>query len=321
LETVTAGANANDDVSATMVGVIPRAVRVIGGYLVASINSGGIDANNTSAWTVTIGSTTLVKTNTANLTLDVPVAFGTPTGVEAAAGTPITLAILNGTNADMNAAICHVSLVLADYYNFPAEGFKIISADGGTAAISDGANGILTMTTDATNNDEMYLATSVELFKFAADREYMAEVDLQFSEAATDDANLCFGFMSTVAADSLVDDGGGPQATGDYVLLWKIDGGTKWYAGVQSNGTATPTVDTLTTATAGKTAYQRLRVQVITESSTKAVAYFYVDGVNVSTIEFAYASATEMALVLGIKAGGSSAEILYVDSIDYGGLR
>jgi hypothetical protein len=129
------------------------------------------------------------------------------------------------------------------------------------------------------------------------------------------------GFMSTVAANSLVDNGAGPQATGDYVGFWKIDGGTKWRCGAQSNGTATPTTDVDTDATAGGSSYQTLRVEVDVVSSTEAIGKFWIDGVNVQTTHFAYASATEMAFAVGIKNGGANAETLNADYLAAAQLR
>jgi hypothetical protein len=326
LEPVTAGANANDDVSATLVGVVPRACRLLGGYLCVSANSTGVAAGsgNDSVWVVTVGGVTaLTKTNAAALVADTPVSLGTPAITDMAAGTAIKLAITNGANADLNSAVCHVSLICADVVNFPAPGLKVIATNGGTVTIADGVKGVVALSPGAVDNDEIYLCGSLELYKFAASKTFIAEALIQFTEANTDDANVCFGFMNAVAADSIVDNGGGPKATGDYACIWKIDGGTKWYCGVQSNGTATPTTDTLgsktpagmtpVNVTAGGTAYQRLTVKVRCESSTAAVAEFYVDGVNIGTINFAYASATEMQVFVGVKDGGANAETLNVD--------
>ena len=109
----------------------------------------------------------------------------------------------------------------------------------------------------------------------------------------------------------------GPVASGDYVGIWKVDGGTVWRAGVQSNGTATPTTDTDSTVTAGGSSYQRLRIKVTCETATRAIAEFEVDGVNIDTVHFSYASATEMQLVAGVKNGGGNAETLNVDYLGY----
>jgi len=323
LEPATAGANAGDDVSAALAGVVPRAAFLIGGALCVSANSAGIDANNTSAWTVTDGAaTTLIdKTNAANLVADTPVALAAPSAPNLAANTAVKLAITNGTTADLNSASCLVTLTLADANNYPAPGLKTIAPNGGTATISDGAKGVLAISPGSSDNDEIYVAAAVETLKFAANKVFVAEAYVQFSEANTDDANIIFGLQNAVAANSLIDDGAGPRATGDYVAIWKVDGSTVWRAGVQSNGTQTPTTDTDSEVTAGGPSYQRLRMKIVCETSTRAWAEFTVDGVNIATIHFDYASATEMQAFVGVKNGGGNAETLNVDYFGAEALR
>jgi hypothetical protein len=322
LAAVSAGANANDDVAATLVGVIPRAMRLVGGYGVVSANSEGIDANNTSAWVVTVaGTTALTKTNVADLVADTPVSMGTPAITDMAAGSAVKLAITNGTNADLNSASCLVSLAVADQGAFPAPGLKVIASDGGTVTISDGAKGVCAISPGSADNNEIYLCTATEIVKLAAGKVWICEALIQFSEAATDDANICFGCSNGIAADELVDNAGGPKATGDYALIWKIDGGTVWRCGVQSNGTATPTTDADSTVTAGGTSYQRLMIKITCETSTRAIAEFFVDGENIGTHHFTYTSATEMAVVAGVKNGGAHAETLNLDYFGYEAVR
>jgi len=318
LNTVTAHADADGDTGATLLGVIPRASRLIGAYQMVSANSAGIDANNTSAWVLAASGTTIIsKTHTANLTDDAAVDMGTPAVTDLSAGDYLTLAITNGTNADLNSAVCHIALELADYENFPASGLKVIATDGGTCSISDGVKGVCALSPGSTDNDEIYMVSSTETVKFADGEVIVAEAYIQFTEQNTDDANVIFGLMSGVGADALIDGGGGPRASGDYVCLWKVDGGTVWRAGVQSNGTQTPTTDEDSDETAGGSSYQRLKIKVVCTSSTEAFAEFWVDTVNVATIHFTYASATEMQLMCGVKNGGGNAETLNVDYMGY----
>lgn len=325
LAAVTAGANANDDVAATLVGVIPRASRLVGAYLAVSANSTGVAAGsgNTSQWDVAVaGSTAIAKTVAAALVANTGYAFDAPTVTDVAAGSAVTLAITNGTNADLNTAVCYVGLELADINNYPAPGLKVIATNGGTVAISDGVKGVVVLTTGATDNDEIYMCTSTETIKFASGKYIVAEAEINFTEAATDDANIIFGFMNAVAADCLVDNGGGPKATGDYIAIWKVDGQTCWYCGTQSNGTALPTADTITTVTAGHAStYRTLKIEVDCISSTEAVAKFAIDDVEVQSTRFTYASATEMQLMVGAKAGGSNTETLNVDYLGFEQIR
>ena len=91
-----------------------------------------------------------------------------------------------------------------------------LTVDGGSCAIdADGTGGVVQLITGATDNDEIALATTNELFLFAADRALYAEVRIQFTEANTDDANVMFGFMDAMGANALLDNGGGPAASFD----------------------------------------------------------------------------------------------------------
>ena len=319
LDKVTSGSAANSDISATLVGITSAASKLLGGHFVTSVNSAGIDANNTSAITITAAGTTMItKTNVANIVVDTPVSLGTPTLVDVAAGSAIKMAIVNGTAANTNSGIVHTTLKMADAANYPAPGLTVVSTSSGTVTISDGVKGICALVTPATDDDELYLAAELEDVKFLDGKVFEVETFIQFTEVAT---NVFFGVMNAVATGAMTAAGAGPKATGDYVGIWKVDGGTKWYCGAQSNGTATPTTDTLSDVTAGGSSYQRLRIKVTCENSTRAIAEFTVDGANIGTVHFAYASATEMQLMIGVRAGSAAAETLNVDYLEYKVLR
>src|SRR3990167_3880390 len=82
------------------------------------------------------------------------------------------------------------------------------SADtNSTVAVNDGVKGICTITTGAVDNDEAYLLTTKELFKFANNKPLVFEALVQYAEANTDDANVAIGLSDAVGADQIVDDG------------------------------------------------------------------------------------------------------------------
>lgn len=325
---VTAGANANDDVAKTYFWLTgTKAALITDAYCAVSANSTGVDANNTSAWAIVNGASTTLVTKTFNAAIVAGTSYnmGAIATGYVSANSAVSLTITNGTTADLNSAVCVATIGYIPADSF-LDGLKVIATDGGAVAVADGVNGILSLTpSDSTagDNDEIYLCTDTELFKLASGSTFEAECSMKYAEASTDDANVFFGFMSTVAADSLVDNGAGPQATGDYIGFWKVDGGTQWYVGVQSNGTATPTADTLGSplTTAGSTTYKKLHIKVVCKSSTYAQATFSVDGVVIGDIHFAYASATEMALAVGLKNGTTTAETLYLEYLGYANAR
>ncbi len=197
---------------------------------------------------------------------------------------------------------------------------------GGTIAVGDAANGIATLTPSSGNadNDEAYLKTTNELFKVASNRVIEGEALIQFTEAATNAANVAFGFQNAVGADSIIDNGAGLKVSGDTIAIYKVDGGTVWKCVTVING-GTAVVST-STQTAGGTAYQRLNIvikPVEAGTSTNIEVTFHVDGKQLvdSTTRrpiqhtFALASATEMQAFVGVKNGTAAAQTLLVDYI------
>lgn len=200
--------------------------------------------------------------------------------------------------------------------------FTDTSADSGaTIAVGDAAGGVNVLTTGATDNNEAYLLTTKELFKFAANKPLLFEARIQFAEANTDDANVCLGFMNAVGADSILDDGAGPKASYSGAVFFKVDGGTRWQAESSLAGSQTTTDLTAANSlsksaqTAGGASYQTLRIEVIPISSTEADVNFWIDGVHVMKHSLTYTSATEMMAFVGVKAGGANSEVVNVDYI------
>lgn len=188
---------------------------------------------------------------------------------------------------------------------------------GASVAGSDAAGGIAVVTTGGTDNNEAYLLSTKELFLIAASKPIYGETALQYAEANTDDANVFFGFMNAVGADSILDDGAGPKASFSGAVIYKVDGGTVWKFAT-SIGT-TNTISTSTT-TAGGSAYQRLAIKIVPNSSTTALAYPIVDGQqlqdsngNLIVHSITFSGATEMNLFVGAKAGGANSEVVNVD--------
>ncbi len=198
--------------------------------------------------------------------------------------------------------------------------------DTGTASVGDAAGGILALVpSDGTvaDNDEAYVESANETFRFVADKPLLFEARVQFTEANTDDANILVGLMDAVAADALVDNGGGPKASYSGAVFFKVDGGTVWQT--ETSVTTTQTTIELTAAnvnnlakravTAGGAAYQTLRIEYMPYSATNAYVSFFVDGVAVAQHDYIFTSATEMQIALGVKNGGANLETLNVDYV------
>lgn len=211
-----------------------------------------------------------------------------------------------------------------------AHGFTTVATDSGTVSVGDAANGILALVPSdgtVTNNDEAYVKSTAEVFKFATGRAMGCEALVQFTEGNTDDVNVFFGFADAIAANTLVDDGAGMKASFSGACIYKVDGGTVWKC-VTSNGT-TQTVST-STKTAGGSAYQRLRIECREVDGTNMEVTFFVDDQPLLDSQFrrpikhnvAIASATEMQVGAGIKNGAdTTAEQLNIDYIGAWQLR
>lgn len=199
-------------------------------------------------------------------------------------------------------------------------------SDLGSVAVGDAAGGILALVpSDATvaDNDETYVESANEVFKFAAEKPLLFEARVQFTEANTDDANILVGLMDAVAANSLQDNGAGPPASYSGAVFFKIDGGTVWQT--ETSLSTTQTTNELTSTnvnnlskkaqTAGGSAYQVLRIEYMPYSSTNAYVSFLVDGVLCAQHDYVFTSATEMQIALGVKNGGANLETLNVDYV------
>lgn len=190
--------------------------------------------------------------------------------------------------------------------------------DTGTITLLDSAGGVLQLeASDGTigDNDESYAGTTNEPFLFAANKPIFFETRVKLGAADTDGANVMVGLVSAAnAANTILDNGGGPPASYSGVVVFKVDGGTAWQAEASIAGTQTTI--TLTSPGAPGTSYQKIGINVIPTSSTSATAYIYIDGVLVGSGAFTYTSATEMSAFVGVKNGGTAVNTtLHVDYV------
>lgn len=221
------------------------------------------------------------------------------------------------------------SFVLEDdfFHYTTTEDFTSVLTDSGTATVGDAAGGILTVAaSDGTvaDNDEGYVRSTAEAFLFAVDKPALFEARIKFVEANTDDANVAVGFMSAVAANSILDNGGGPAASYSGAVLFKVDGGTVWQFETSIGGTQ---ITTVTQHTAGGSAYQTVRIE-IREAGGVIEAVPFLDGqqmldANNKPVKhtFAPTSATEMHAFIGVKNGDTNMESLLCDYICAAQLR
>jgi len=225
--------------------------------------------------------------------------------------------------------------VFSDFNHYvTADEFTTVATDAGAAAVADGAKGILAITpSDGTvaDNDETYIKSTIEIFKFAAGKPLLFEALVQFTEGATDDANVIVGVKDAVAANTLLDDGGGPAASYSGAVFFKVDGGTLWQ--VESSIAGAQTTST-TDVTAGGAAYQKLRLEYRPISATQGEVVYFIDDQQCQTAPsggtiknaikhiVTFATATEMQVCIGMKNGAvTTVETLNVDYVGCDQLR
>jgi hypothetical protein len=176
----------------------------------------------------------------------------------------------------------------------------------------DAAGGVLSLPTDVNDNDEIYLSSIAENWLFAASKPLWFEARVALTEANTDDANIIVGLSDTVAANSLLDNGGGPMASYDGAVWFKVDGGTVWQFESSNAGTQ------VTTSSAGAFASNTwYRVGFIFDpgAGTTGKITPYLNGVAGTEQNITLAGLEEMHILLGAKAGGGNAETLRVDYV------
>ncbi len=222
------------------------------------------------------------------------------------------------------------NLVVADdFLSYDSGGlWTNLAADAGVTGFAEGdaRGGRITGATGATDNNEIAIRTTNELFLMEASHPLWGAGRIQYAEANTDDANVAFGFANAIGANLLVDDGAGPKTTGNYALIYKVDGETVWRCRSR-NGTQT--TDNTSSTTAGGTAFQELEIEIVEYSTTQCQVVYKVDGAylrdtntnEVISHRLDYASATEMHLGVYLKAGGANSETLVVDWLAAGQVR
>lgn len=195
--------------------------------------------------------------------------------------------------ADFNDAV-----VQGDLYN--------VQGDAATAAVGTGHGGVLSVdTVTGTDNNDGYIHTLDQIVAFSTGKKAVIEARVRLTEAATDDANIIFGVTNTVGANFLLDAAGGPAASYDGAVFFKVDGGTVWQAESSDAGAQVTDSDVgaFTSAT-----WAKLRI------AWDGAGYvrFYLDGKLKAKQAFT-ATAVDMYLIAGVKEGGSNNETLEID--------
>jgi len=222
-----------------------------------------------------------------------------------------------------------------DFNHFvTADTWTTIEGDSGSAITSlNDAEGGLDLTTGGSNNDEVYLHMTREIFLIADDKPMSCIGKLAFVEANSDDINVIFGFQSAVVVNSLQDDAGGPLATYSGAVFFKLDGENFWRFET-SLGSTQQTTRLAAASPNAITDFHTLQIDIRRRDATTVEIIPMIDeaggnnprqaldnnGAKVKhTITLG--SPTEMAIVCGAKAGGGNVEVVRLKVIAWEGTR
>lgn len=203
--------------------------------------------------------------------------------------------------------------------------YTVVTAVDGTVLLGDAAGGVVTIangTATIADNEDCYLAREPEGFLMAASRPLRFGARLKFTEVSTNTCNVIAGLTDAVAANLLVNDGGGPKTSGSTLAFFKKDGNLNWH--IHASLSTTQTTVELTAANsldkiahpAGASTHAWLEIEFLPKDSAKADVIFYIDGTPVYKItDFTFTSATEMQAVVGCKGGTAAAMAVDVDAL------
>lgn len=199
--------------------------------------------------------------------------------------------------------------------------------DDGGVTVSDAVAGVAVLAcgpaAEQSANDETYLHTSKELFKFATDKPLLFACRVKPKATTIASTGYIIGLKDAVAANALQDDTTGPADSYSGAVFFTDDTLTDWRC--ESSITTTQTT-TATGHTIGNNAWDILVIRTMPISSTTTEVHFYsadyqtdgsysLDEVGLTTPTgtqqfvahtLTHTSATEMELCLGVKGGATN---------------
>jgi hypothetical protein len=203
---------------------------------------------------------------------------------------------------------------------------KTVGAGAAAAILANTPGGILSLTTGGTQNITANIALTNATFKLAKGRNWYAEALLQYTEAATNQAALCFGLSSVTDATLLTSTTGVPVSSFSGNLIYKQTGDTLWRTVASNGSTQTLTTASQSSQPASTTDYQALRIEGRdVDGSNYEVTYFLNDQPLLDnnagqhrpikhTVAIASISASKLVVMLK-NVGGANSETLLVDYV------
>lgn len=194
--------------------------------------------------------------------------------------------------------------------------WKVVNTDNGSVTILDAAGGIARVNpSNATEalNDECYIRTQHEVFKFATDKPLVFEARVRpRASGGITCASYLVGLLDAIAANSLQDNAAGPDASYSGACFYTTNATGYWQAESSIAGTQT-TINTGVLAV--NATFQTLRIEAQPVTSTTTEIKFFIDDVQVGkktagkqfiNQTVTHTSATEMCAGVGIKSAVAS---------------
>lgn len=206
-----------------------------------------------------------------------------------------------------------ITIALDDQTGFPTDFVIVSDAAGTTGDGADGLGGWLTVACTNTDNNETYLSSLNGAFIFNATKKVYFEARLKLREGSTNTANWIIGLSNTVAANSLLDNGGGPMASYDGAVFFKTDGAGMKIQFETSNAGTQVTNATLSAFVSG-TVYKVGFVYDPLDGTTGRITP-YVNDVAGTPHAITIAGLEEMHILVGVKTGSAHVAALLVDYI------
>ena len=178
--------------------------------------------------------------------------------------------------------------------------------------ISDAQSGVLNLGCDGDNDDECYVSSIAECWKFDTSRHLVFEARVKHTVANTGGGSLIVGLSDTVAANSLLDSEAGPMASFDGACFYR-NGAVNFWGFITSNAATQKTTAHVAAFTSA--AWTTLRFQYDPNDGVTAHVTPVIDGVTYTAHDLTISGLEEMHILLGVKTPGTSEEALLVDYV------
>jgi hypothetical protein len=192
----------------------------------------------------------------------------------------------------------------------------IVEDDGaaGSESILDVAGGVYQQFCDGDDNDESYMSSKAESWKFAAGKSLWLEAKIAIPQGSTNKCNWIMGLSEAAGADMILDDEGGPAANYDGAVFFGTNGALTF--GFETSNGATQT----TTASAGTTVADTLiRLGMFWKSEstgdTTGTVTPYVNGTAGTAHTVTISGMGEMEFTIGVKTPGTHEESFKIDYV------